>query len=194
MERIGRVRTEIYDYYHSSVECQQYFSLPENADEFAQYYTSMYLLQDSVEGVQSHMCRGFNDDSSLAFIELCGVMQALIIQQDAISTLHKIVIGEGIQVSSDSNWKAIRRLRNQSTGHPGNHGERFRSFFGRFDFSYGALEYERKDRRVEQPERVTMDFSTLIGGYAEEAAEHLSGVLATMRNRWDSTVGDITFK
>lgn len=184
MERVGRIRLEIYDYFHSSEECQRFFYTPNNSDKFAQYYTSMLLLQDSVDGVLTHMNQGFNGNSSLAYIELCGVMQALIIQQDAISTLHNIVIGEVIQAPGGSKWKVLRRLRNQSTGHPGNQGERFRSFFGRCNFSYGALEYERKDRREEHPERVCVNFSALIGEYAEEAVEYLSEVLAVMRERW----------
>ncbi|WP_027362082.1 hypothetical protein [Halodesulfovibrio aestuarii] len=186
MDRVGQVRIDIYNFFHSSEECQKYFFEPKNADEYARYYTSMYLIQDTIDGVQAHIHKGFSDDSSLAYIELCGVMQAIFIQQDSISTLVKIVKGEKLSPEEESGWQKIRTLRNQCVGHPGNQGRKYRSFFGRFDFSYAALEYERKDRDAREPERINVNLEAWVRDYAEEAAGHLSGVLEAMRSRWSN--------
>ena len=47
MKNVLEVREEIYNQFHNSSALESYFSKPENADKFAAYYTSMYLIQDS---------------------------------------------------------------------------------------------------------------------------------------------------
>jgi hypothetical protein len=186
MERIGEMRSRIYDFFHGSDECQEYFFDDAHSDEYARYYTSMYLLQDSTEGLLTHMITGFNENPLLAYIEMWGVMQAIIIQQDSISTLYKIIMGSKLTVNDDSKWKEVRVLRNQCAGHPGNQGQRYRSFFGRGGISYTNLQYERKDRETSEIEHPRINYQQLINEYAEEAYAFLSEVEEEMRVRWPS--------
>lgn len=184
MERIGETRSRIYDFFHGSDECQEYFFDGAHSDEYARYYTSMYLLQDSTEGLQAHMEIGFNENPLLAYIEMWGVMQAIIIQQDSISTLHKIIIGSKIAPDGDTKWQEIRALRNQCAGHPGNQGQRFRFFFGRGSIAYTNLQYERRDSNTSEIEHPEINYIELIHEYAEEANAYLCAVEEEMLKRW----------
>jgi len=51
----------------------------------------MYLLQDTSESLYVHRIKGFANDPHEAYIEFWGVMQAIFIQQDAISELYEAV-------------------------------------------------------------------------------------------------------
>src|SRR5208283_2330368 len=76
MNRILAVRSKIYDQFHGSKAGPEHFFKDENAEAFAAYYTSMYLIQDTGESVAAHMKRGFSSDPWSAYIEFWGVMQA----------------------------------------------------------------------------------------------------------------------
>lgn len=184
MERIGEIRSRIYRFFQDSKECWGYFSDKAHSDEYVRYYTSMYLLQDSTEGLQAHMCKGFSEDPKLAYIEMWGVMQSVVIQQDSIKTLYGIILKSDLKISDDSKWKEIRTLRNQCAGHPGNHGQRYRSFFGRGNITYTNLRYERRERSAQDAEYVELDYKKLILKYVEEACSFLSDVEEAMRTRW----------
>ena len=90
MNKIEEHRREIYNHFHSSQSCVSYFFYKANKDEFAAYYTAMYLLQDSTAGLGKHREKGFSPDPFLKYIEIWGVLQAIIIQQDSINKLFEI--------------------------------------------------------------------------------------------------------
>jgi len=52
----------------------------------------MFLIQDTGEAVAHHMAGDFSG-SLRAYLEFWGVMQAIFIRQDAISELHRVVVG-----------------------------------------------------------------------------------------------------
>ena len=53
-----------------------------------------------------------------SYIEIWGVMQALSIQQDAITELHKVIVGN--KPKTGPAWSELRNLRHLTTGHPAN--------------------------------------------------------------------------
>lgn len=184
MNRIGELRSQIYGYLESSTHCQQFFFSYSNEDVYAQYYTSMYLLQDSTEGIQAHMDQDFSRNPLIAYIEMWGIMQAVIIQQDAIATLYKIIMNKKLSPKKNSKWAVIRRLRNQCGGHPGDNNGRFRSFIGRTGVSYENFRYERKDNKTGTIEHPTVNYIELLGTYATEAARYMEEIVNRMPQRW----------
>jgi hypothetical protein len=90
MQHVLQAQSSIYAQFHgssaSSVNGPQ-------GDDFAAYYTSMYLIQDTGEAVHQDMAGDFPADPLRAYVEFWGVMQAIFIQQDAISKLHRVIVG-----------------------------------------------------------------------------------------------------
>jgi len=56
-----------------------------------------------------------------SYIEIWGVMQALSIQQDAITELHKVIVGN--KPKTGPAWSELRNLRHLTTGHPANRSQ-----------------------------------------------------------------------
>ncbi len=187
MQRISEKRTRIYNHFNSSAGCQSYFFNQTRSDLYTKYYTAMYLLQDTTEGLSAHMDQGFNTNPHLAYIELWGVMQAIFLQQDSITTLYKIFMEDKLSLENESKWKEIRKLRNQCSGHPLDQSGKYRSFFGRDGINYENLRYERKDRRLPEPEFITIDYAQLISDYADETIPFLDAIIETMTKRWPIT-------
>jgi hypothetical protein len=187
MKTISEIRSRIYDHFHGSKNCQQHFFGAANEDDYAAYYTAMYLLKDSTEGIWAHRDRGFSANPLLAYIEFWGVMQAVIIQQDCIKELHRIIVGGDLDIYHSVNWKELRQLRNVCAGHPvgqGGEGNRQRSFMGRGFGSYTQITIEVWQQANAQVKHKEVGLGHLINSYAAEAAAHLKNVFEIMQVKW----------
>lgn len=189
MNLLLNVREAIYNYFHASSCGPAYFFRPENADAYAAYYTSMYLIQDTGEAVLSHMTRDFSPDPIRAYLEFWGLMQAIVIQQDAIKEMHDAVVGCRLEnPTPDSNWHKLRELRNICAGHPANRNRNVpasqRTFMGRSFGNYDGIQYELWDKSKDQIAHPTVNLCQMIGGYDREASEILTTILSSMRSKW----------
>jgi hypothetical protein len=186
-----KVRGEIYDHFHSSAIRNDYFLAPGNADRFAQYDVAMYLLQDTAEAVWIHRRKGFSRSPMLAYIEYWGVMQAVVIQQDALLELQEAVTGTKTKASGPA-WKALRELRNISAGHPARraHGRPApqRAFMGRQPKTYEHLTYELWDAESRLTSHPIVQLGSMIDAYEDEASERLAFVLAYMKRAWPPAI------
>jgi hypothetical protein len=193
MDHILAVHSKIYDQFHGSKAYDDHFSKKECAAEYAAYYTSMYLIQDTGESVSMHMKRGFLSNL-VSYIEFWGIMQAIIIQQDAIKELHEAVIGPKptIRPESESAWMKIRNLRNLCAGHPAKRTKRVptvhRTFMGRSFGNYDGLRYELWDAHTKQRSYPIVNLRAMIQRYDTEAAEILNNVLRELETKWQKTV------
>ena len=187
MVPIGKLRELIYNHFHESESCSEYFFDYTHSDEYAAYYTAMYLLQDSTEALVLHRAKGFNPNELLAYIEIWGVLQAIIIQQDSIKTLYKILTKNKISISRESHWKKIRDFRNLCGGHPvdkGKPGKHERSFMGRGFGSYDNLLIEVWNEATGKTEFREIKFGILIDNYVSEAIKHLQNIVDILPNKW----------
>ncbi|NJL08084.1 MAG: hypothetical protein HC900_07330 [Methylacidiphilales bacterium] len=188
MEKILDLRQEIYQQFHGSRAGPDFFFLSENKNEYAAYYTAMYLIQDTGEAVWWHMGQGFSSEPMHAYIEFWGVLQAICIQQDAIDELHKAVIGSRPGRVEDCAWKKIRDLRIRCAGHPANRSRDVpgpqRTFLGRRFGNYNAIKYELWDSSNSGISHPVVDLRTMIDQYDDEAAQILTEVLSAMKSRW----------
>ena len=188
MKKIEQLRGKIYNHFHNSTSCANYFLDDSHSDDYAAYYTAMYLLQDSTEGLSVHRIKGFNTNPLLAYIEIWGVLQAVIIQQDSIKTLYEILTQNEISIPQNSSWKKVRSLRNLCGGHPvgkkGPLGKQERAFMGRCPSTYDKLSIEVWSEAKRKTEFREINLGKLIDEYAAEAANYLQDIIAVLPTKW----------
>jgi hypothetical protein len=188
MLKIAELREEIYNYFHNSESCQQFYFDNANEERFCAYNTSMYLLQDTTESLNAHRKKSFSSDPWEAYIEFWGVMQALIIQQDSIKELYEAIIGKVLYSKPLNSWQEIRILRNICSGHPArkDRPKKFpltRTVMSRNFGSYSEITY-RKWQSKEGISHPKVKLGTLIDEYAKEAESILAKVLQSMKQQW----------
>ncbi len=188
MQQVATQHEEIYNHFHGSTLCQQFFFATPQKDRYAAYYTSMYLLQDTTESLMAHRTKGFSSNPFEAYIEFWGVMQALFIQQDSISELYEAVIGSALNTCNLASWQELRNLRNTCAGHPAKKelpktSPLSRTFMGRGFGNYSAVTYEQwqSGGSINHP---VVDLGALIDSYATEAELQLVAVLTFMGQQW----------
>jgi hypothetical protein len=187
VDTVLKIRSAIYDQFHRSSAGPDYFFKNAHADEYAAYYTSMYLIQDTGEAVWTHMRRGFSADPMAAYLEFWGVMQAVVIQQDAIKELYNAIVGSFPDTTTLS-WQAIRDMRNLCAGHPAKRSvgvpKTQRAFMGRDFGDYPNIQYELWEDGSARPTHPSFNLHQMIENYEPEAAQMLGGVLAALKTRW----------
>jgi uncharacterized protein with HEPN domain len=186
MLRLSKKRDEIYNFFHSNDACQKFFFSMD--DRYAAYYTSMYLLQDTVESLHAHRAKSFSADPMEAYTEFWGIMQALIIQQDSICELYEAITSKQIDTTSMVSWRSLRELRNMCAGHPAKKDRPksmpvTRTFMARGFGDYSAIRYEKwqSDGSRSFP---TVNLGELIDSYAAEAEALLGQILQSMKHQW----------
>jgi hypothetical protein len=112
-----------------------------------------------------------------------GVMQAIVIQQDAIGELHDAVVRKPPTVPSQSEWIKLRDMRNLCAGHPANQGygksPRKRTYMGR---SFGdCIRCITVDDSTGESTVPHFNLCKMIEDYDLEASAILSNVLTKMR-------------
>ncbi|MFZ0496078.1 MAG: hypothetical protein WBE80_00615 [Methylocella sp.] len=182
MDKIMEIRELIYNVFHSSEVVYTHF----RGDNYARYYTSMYLIADTSEAVWTHMHGGFSRDPMRAYIEFWGVMQAVAIQQDAICELHKAVVGSRPDKDQiGPAWKDLKEKRNLCAGHPAHrsHGVPApqRTFMGRSFGDYNGIKFELWDAHTKEITHPVFDLRKMIEDYDLEASAILTNVLNNMR-------------
>jgi len=134
------------------------------------------------------MAAGFSSSPHAAYIEFWGVMQALVIQQDAIIELHKSICDMAPVLAKPSPWFELRDLRNRCAGHPASNtlsskGTTLRSFLGRMFGSYEQITYEQYDAATCKTTHPKVNLRTLIDDYDGQAAGILNTVLAALKKK-----------
>ena len=188
MQAVAAIRDKIYDHFQANAACQKYFFDAANEDEYAAYYNSMYLLQNSTESLWQHRKSGFSPNCLLAYLEFWGVMQAVIIQQDSIAEIYKIVKRRSLDRSCLKSWLELRILRNVTAGHPAKKDQPkkaplTRSFMGRAFGGYDTITYEQWQQGVGRT-HPHVPLGALLDAYAIEAEGQLASVFAKMKTRW----------
>lgn len=187
MYKLLGVRQDIYDHFHASKTCQKYFFSPSKEKVFSAYYTSMYLLQDTGESLLTHRENNFSQNPHMAYIEFWGVMQAVVIQQDCIAELYKIIINKKLKNSAETKWSEIRNFRNLCVGHPVCKDKWHppkRSFMGRGFGDYSFIRYEQFDEATMTTSHPKVCLEKLMGDYEDEATNYLQIILEQMLTKW----------
>lgn len=189
MDRLLSLRREVYDHFHASAIRSELFLAPGNRDRFAQYETAMLLVQDTGEALRAHRRHDFSASPMAAYIEFWGVMQAVVIQQDALIELAA-ALGAPKPVPGVA-WNRIRDFRNLLAGHPASKRSSakrpLRAFMGRQPKSYRWMTYELWDAATDRTTHPQADLGEMLDGYENEAVDLLAAILAHTRQAWPLT-------
>jgi len=188
MNKIIDIRNKIREYFESNENCQAFFLADPQAEKYAGYYTSMYLIQDTAESLDAHRIKDFSSCPFQAYIEFWGVMQALIIQQDSISELYEAVTSKSLDINKLTFWKEIRKLRNVCAGHPARKDRpktdpMSRTFLGRNFGGYSLISYEQWIKGGTQ-QFVKVELGKLIDNYAIDAKIALVEIFDFFEKQW----------
>jgi len=187
MDAILARREEIYDHFQRSAG-PKFFFVTADKDRYAAYYTSMYLIADTAESIKEHRRRDFSSDPFLSYLEFWGVMQAVVIQQDAIVELNRAIAEISLAVAKPSAWWNLREFRNQCAGHPANRSRGVpasqRSFMGRTTRKYSRVQYELWDAQTQQTTHPIVDLAQMLDDYDLQASQLMATILQIMKAQW----------
>ncbi|WP_298240292.1 hypothetical protein [uncultured Bradyrhizobium sp.] len=112
-------------------------------------------------------------------------MQAIIIQQDAISELYIAVVGHKWAAKGGSAWQELRDKRNLCAGHPANRrAGKQKTFMGRRFGSHDQITYELYDAHTKAITHSSFDLRKMIDKYDTEAGHVLGSILGAMCEKW----------
>ncbi len=188
MKIISELREQISNHFQASQSCKKHFSDSSHNHELAAYYTANYLLQDSTEGLWRHREKGFSSDPLLAYIEIWGILQAIIIQQDSIIQLYETLLKASPIFPPGPKWKEIRDFRNLCAGHPVNKGKKEglkeRAFMGRSFGDYNEVKIEVWNEKKKKREFRKIKLANLIDEYSIEAAALMKDIINLLPSKW----------
>ena len=133
------------------------------------------------------MAGDFSSDPWRAYVEFWGVMQATMIQQDAIKELHRVVLGSEPGNLTNTAWSKLRDMRTMLAGHPARRdrdGPVRRAFMGRSFGKYDRVTCEVWDDGTKQRTHPAFNLRRMIDDYDVQAAGILDTVLTTMKTKW----------
>lgn len=97
---------------------RRHHALLQRRRDFNLLCSAMDILDDTILALISYLSRD-HDDKGLAYLEIFGVLQSLVVQQDSAMALHKILVGTPLDLASTSaDAKAVREMRVRVAGHP----------------------------------------------------------------------------
>jgi hypothetical protein len=165
MHKTLGARDRIYDHTSSpSCKWQDFCS----QEESERYGIAKDTIQDTAEALYTHRRTGFIRDKHLRYLEYCGILQAIYMQQDAICALNRLFL-PSMKIDWDvfPHWKALRELRNDTVGHPVGNLKRL----DRNCIAYGQAFYFWCPKEVPSSWRSSApSLQKLLDGYDAEAA------------------------
>lgn len=91
-----------------------------------QICSSLDAIGDVVFAISSYIESEFPEDDGLKYIYIYGILQSIIIQQDAMKHLSESL---GLKYKISEPLKMIRKIRNASIGHPTEHKDNGRRYY-----------------------------------------------------------------
>jgi hypothetical protein len=148
----------------------------------------MFLIQDTGETLLAHREKDFSKDAYESYLEFWGVMQATVIQQDAISELYKAIVGMPPKIPQGSAWRELREFRIISAGHPANRTSGLpapqRSFMGRTGRDCARVQYEIWDAHTRTLKHPVVNLGQMLDRYDQQVEAVLMDVLRSMKAQW----------
>jgi hypothetical protein len=156
-------------------------------DRWSKFCVALDTLEDSDLAISDFLAAGLGERDGERYLRLYGVLQAIFIQQDAISALCEIVMEESLsEQPEDSAWRAIRNIRNHSAGHPvevTRNGATRRTFVTRMGLEFGQLSLITD---VDDGTSVYWGgrLEEIVTAYLAQAAQFLEKILIKIPAKW----------
>ncbi len=116
-------------------------------DRYQAFCIATDQIQDTAEAMLVHRRQGFSADPFAGYIELWGILQSVVLQQDAIREMEYAIIGQRPKYPKGDASIALRTLRNILGGHSSwsdkeRDGITRRCTIRRQKMSYDHIDYE----------------------------------------------------
>ena len=86
-----------------------------NKKTSSQFGTSLYAIEDCESAIRAYEKMPWPEDVGGKYLAIYGVLQAMVVQQDAVRHLHEAI---NKKFELDDELKSIRNCRNMCVGHP----------------------------------------------------------------------------
>lgn len=144
-------------------------------------------IQDSTDAICTLSKRGFSADPCLGYLELCGVLQTVIIQQDGIKELANAL---GVELPKclaerGSHWDKLRKSRNLLSGHPNRLYNGERCVIRRQQMSFSRVHYKRVKggSKPDHGKHQVLNLGNLLDRYDADCADFLQrGVIPAVNS------------
>lgn len=170
MNSVLTSRQKIYDHIQDGSNC--HWTDKATHDQYITYCVAKDTIQDTAETVLAHRARGFSSDVHERYLEYYGILQALYMQQDAISALHKLFLHANLSLAGMPSWDKLRNLRNDTAGHPVGR----KRFLNRNIIGYNTVNYSAWPSGSNLPKSENVSLGILIDAYTREATNVLDAL------------------
>lgn len=148
-------------------------ALLDDSKKWNQICSSLDVIDDSLEAIQSYEQENYPDDVGLKYLNTYGLLQALFLMQDALRHLSEAF---ELPFQLTDTLREIRNFRNASIGHPTKQdqkGKRYYNYISRISMSKGGFDLMRStgDR----------DHAFLYVDLIKACTDQLDGVIAAYR-------------
>jgi hypothetical protein len=139
---------------------------------------AMDTAEDAAEAMLTYERTPFQRDNfGENYLHLYGFLQAVFLQQDALEELHERFFESELDTKQMSGWRAIRELRNRTTGHPVKYKKSERVFISRISLNQWSFQYQVWVAESQTPITDHVNLKSLYEGYKQDAASVLSKIL-----------------
>lgn len=118
-------------------------ALLDDSKKWNQICSSLDVIGDSLEAIQSYELENYPDDAGLKYLYTYGLLQALFLMQDALRHLSEAF---SLPFQLTDTLREIRNFRNASIGHPTKQdqkGKRYYNYISRISMSKGGFDLMR---------------------------------------------------
>ena len=155
-------------------------------DQYQAFCIAKDQIQDTAEAMLCHRRRGFSPDPFAGYVEFWGVLQAVVLQQDAIREMEFAATGTRPTGSGGVDRSAARKIRNLLAGHSSWNsrdpdGIKRRCTIRRQNMGYQRISYTVYENG--DPKCPVLNLGDLLDRYDEEAANHLEETFSKLRER-----------
>lgn len=112
---LHRYAEEIRSWIHNPRRAKK---LRREVGRWNQLCSCLDTLQQTELAMQAYAATAGDVGSGQHFLALYGLLQAMVLQQDAVCHLDEALGGKGTAIGSDHHLQNIRKIRNVSVGHP----------------------------------------------------------------------------
>ena len=170
MNRISGLEERIRAHVNDAFLYEGYFT--DDLNTWQTLCAAMDILGDTCLALLQFEENGIGRSLGEKYINLYGLFQSFILQQDSIKELHDIFVGTKLNLHDIDEFEKLRRIRNMMTGHPiSKHG--LRTYLSRPTMNDNGFELISWNVKTSQNEVLIIHLPTLYSPYKDKAVELL---------------------
>lgn len=180
MQTISELQNQIRNFINRP---RRHVALSENPELFSQLCSSLDVIGDTDEALYEYLEKEqATPNQGERYLLTYGVLQALILQQDAVQHLAESL---GVPYKRDTKLGEIREIRNKATGHPTRRGRQCERTF--HHISRASMNRKGFDLFTSRPpnclpERCSVDLISLIESQCRLLTEDLQRIVDAERS------------